>query len=204
MAQLLINRHTPRLTLRPFEPEDLDELASLYERADVTRYLYWEPRDRQASLAALERNIHRPVEIIDSNVLPVCVVLSETSRVIGDFMLRWERNEHLQGEMGGSLHPDYHGRGLAVEVYTELMEIGFLQYSLHRIVGRCDGRNSASIRSLEKAGLHQEAHLVENEFVKGEWTDEVVLAIRREQWEQRVGPELTLGVHEERPLRVQP
>ncbi len=87
--------------------------------------------------------------------------------------------------MGGSLNPEYHGRGIAAEVYRELLQIGFVQYSLHRIVGRCDVRNAASIRSLEKAGLHQEAHLVENEFVKGEWTDEVVMAIRREQWEQR-------------------
>jgi RimJ/RimL family protein N-acetyltransferase len=70
-------------------------------------------------------------------------------------------------------------------VYHELLEIGFENYQLHRIIGRSDGRNAASIRSLEKAGLHQEAHLVENEFVKGEWTDEVVLAIRREQWERR-------------------
>jgi RimJ/RimL family protein N-acetyltransferase len=187
MAQLLINRHTARLTLRPFELNDLDDLASLYGRKDVTRFLYWEPRDRKESLAALERSIHRPVEIIDVNVLPVAVVLTATNRVIGDFMLRWTTNEHLQGEMGGSLHPDYHGRGLAVEIYEELMDIGFVQYSLHRIVGRCDGRNAASIRSLEKAGLHVEAHLVENEFVKGERTDEVILAIRRDQWEHRDG-----------------
>jgi RimJ/RimL family protein N-acetyltransferase len=187
MAQLLVKRHTARLTLRPFELDDLDDLASLYALEDVTRYLYWDPRDRKESMGALERNMQRPQEIIDDNVLPVAVVLNATGRVIGDFMLRWTRNEHLQGEFGGSLHPDYHGQGLAVEVYRELLDIGFVQYSLHRIVGRCDGRNAASIRSLEKAGLRLEARLIENEFVKGEWTDEVILAIRREQWEQQNG-----------------
>jgi RimJ/RimL family protein N-acetyltransferase len=200
MAQLLTNRQTERLALRPFELGDLDDVASLYARADVTRYLYWEPRDRAESLAALERSIHRPVEIIDENVLPIAVVFNDTNRVIGDFMLRWTKNEHRQGEMGGSLHPDYHGRGLAVEIYKELMDIGFVQYSLHRIVGRCDGRNTASIRSLEKAGLHVEAHLVENEFVKGEWTDEVVLAIRRDQWERPADPGAASGGHEAPPL----
>jgi RimJ/RimL family protein N-acetyltransferase len=187
MAQLLIDRRTPRLTLRPFKRDDLDDLASFYALEDVTRYLYWDPRDRKESLSALERSMQRPLEIIDDNVLPVAVVLNSTGRVIGDFMLRWTRNEHQQGECGGSLHPDYHGQGFAVEIYRELLEIGFVQYSLHRIVGRCDGRNAASIRSLQKAGLHVEAHLIENEFVKGEWTDEVILAIRREQWEQQSG-----------------
>jgi RimJ/RimL family protein N-acetyltransferase len=181
MAQLLEERQTARLTLRPFRADDVDDLAAMYAREDVTRYLYWEPRDRTATLEALQRSLQRPKEIIDDNVLPVAVVDTSTNHVIGDFVLRWLRNEHLQGEIGGSLHPDFHGQGLAVE----LLDIGFTQFALHRIVGRCDGRNRASIRSLEKSGLRQEAHLVENEFVKGEWTDEVVMAIRRSQWLQR-------------------
>ena len=41
-------------------------------------------------------------------------------------------------------------------------------------------RYAAPIRSLDKTGLHREAHLVENEFVKGEWTDEVLLAFEKE------------------------
>ena len=185
MAQLLVNCRTNRLTLRPFQLGDLDDLATYFGLPEVSRYLYWGPRDRDETREALERSLHRPQEIIDENVLPVAVVLNETNRVVGDFMLRWSANEHRQGEMGGSLNPEYRGRGFAVEVYGELLQLGFVQYSLHRMVGRCDGRNAASIRSLEKAGLHQEAHLVENEFVKGEWTDEVVMAIRRDQWEQQ-------------------
>jgi RimJ/RimL family protein N-acetyltransferase len=182
MAQLLDIVQTERLTLRPFQSDDLDDLAAYFALPEISRYLYWGPRDREETHAALERSLQRPKEIVDENVLPVAVVFKETGRVIGDFMLRWKNDEHRQGEMGGSLNPQYHGRGLAVEIYRELLPIGFTQYSLHRIVGRCDGRNAASIRSLEKAGLHREAHFVENEFVKGEWTDEVVLAIRREQW----------------------
>jgi len=185
MAQLLADRRTARLTLRPFGADDVDDLAPIYANEGVARYLYWEPRDRTATQEALQRHMQRPIEIVDENVLPVAVVLSSSGRVIGDFLLRWLRNEHLQGEIGGSLHPDFHGQGLAVEVYHELLDIGFSQFLLHRIVGRCDGRNGPSIRSLEKAGLHREAHFVENEFVKGEWTDEVVLAIRREQWDLR-------------------
>lgn len=190
MAQLLVHVQTDRLTLRPFQPSDLDDLAAYFGVPEISQYLYWGPRDREQTRAALERSLQRPQEIIDENILPVAVVFTETGRVIGDFMLRWTSNEHLQGEIGGSLNPEYHGRGLAVEVYRELLRIGFVQYSLHRIVGRCDGRNAASIRSLEKAGLHREAHLVENEFVKGEWTDEVIMAIRREQWEHD-GPPMT-------------
>jgi RimJ/RimL family protein N-acetyltransferase len=127
MAQLLARRHTQRLVLRPFEPGDLDDLASLYAQENVARYLYWEPRTRAESRVALERNLQRPRELTDDNVLPVAVVMRQSHHVIGDFILRWDRDEHRQGEIGGSLHPDYHGRNLAAEVYHELLEIGFTQ-----------------------------------------------------------------------------
>ncbi len=182
MAQLNTPRQTSRLTLRQYEASDLDGLTSLYSREDVNRYLYSEPKNKDQMRSVLEAKLNRPREIIDKNVMPVAVVLRDTNRLVGDFMLRWTADQHRQGEIGGSLHPDFQGQGLAVETYAELLEIGFSDFNLHRIFGRCDGRNSASIRALEKVGLQREAHLIENEFVKGEWTDEVVLAIRRNQW----------------------
>jgi RimJ/RimL family protein N-acetyltransferase len=190
VAQLRAPRQTSRLTLRAFDASDLEDLTALYSREDVNRYLYSEPKNKEQVRSVLEAKLARPLETIDKNVMPVAVVLRDTNRLIGDFILRWNDDQHRQGEIGGSLHPDFQGQGLAVETYTELLEIGFSDFNLHRIFGRCDGRNSASIRALEKVGLQREAHFIENEFVKGEWTDEVVLAIRRNQWlARRIVPE---------------
>ncbi len=33
--------------------------------------------------------------------------------------------------------------------------------------------------------MRREAHLVENEFVKGEWVDEVVYAVLADEWWER-------------------
>jgi RimJ/RimL family protein N-acetyltransferase len=169
MVQLAQPLVTSRLELRRFTLDDLDALTSLYEREDVNRYLYFEPRDRAATLELLHGRLARPEATSDDeeNVLFVAVVERESARLVGDFMLRWSNNQHRQGEMGGSLHPDVHGRGYAGEIYRELLTLAFDKYDLHRVIGRCDARNAASIRSLAKAGLHQEARLEENEFVKG-------------------------------------
>ena len=182
MVQLARPVPTPRLTLRRFERDDLDALALIYADESVNRYLYSEPRDRDESFVALERRIDYNDEVAEDNALLVAVELRETSHLIGDFMLHWKEDVHRQGEIGGSLHPDHHGQGYASEIYVALLELAFSSYRLHRVVGRCDARNAASIRSLEKAGLHREAHFIENEFVKGEWTDEVILAIRASEW----------------------
>ena len=182
MAQLAYELHTDRLTLRPFELLDLADVSRIYEHDEVNRYLYWETRSPEESFDALQRHLDRPQEIIEDNVMPVAVVLRDTGHVVGDFLLRWTENVHRQGEIGGSLHPEQQGNGYASEVYRELLTIGFVQFDLHRIVGRCDARNIASVRSLQKVGLREEARLVENEFVKGEWTDEVIMAIRKREW----------------------
>jgi len=171
--------------MRRFELDDLDDLALICANEEVNRYLYTEPRDRTETLETLQSRLAKPEGATGDNILNVAIELRDTKRVIGDFMLRWVDNEHRQGEMGGSLHPDYQRLGVASEVYEELLVLAFTRYGLHRVVGRCDARNAASVRSLEKVGLHQEAHLVENEFVKGEWTDEIVMAIRKGEWERQ-------------------
>ena len=63
--------------------------------------------------------------------------------------------------------------------------MGFQTLGLHRIVARCDARNDASARVMERLGMRREAHLVENEMVKGEWTDELVYALLDREWRAR-------------------
>jgi RimJ/RimL family protein N-acetyltransferase len=182
VVQLLQPIVTSRLVLRSFERDDLDDLAVIFRDESVNRYLYSVSRTREETLEVLEKRIALDDATQIENVLHVAVALRDSPRVIGDFMLRWHDDEHHQGEMGGSLNPEFHGLGYAPEIYEALLELAFTRYDLHRVVGRCDGRNARSVRSLEKAGLRQEAHFVENEFVKGEWTDEIVLAILRRDW----------------------
>jgi RimJ/RimL family protein N-acetyltransferase len=47
-----------------------------------------------------------------------------------------------------------------------ILRLGVEGLGLHRVVAL-----------LERLGMRREAHLVENEFVKGEWTDEVIYAV---------------------------
>ena len=53
---------------------------------------------------------------------------------------------------------------------------------LHRVIGRTEARNVGSARTLEKLGMRREAHLVENEWVRGEWQSELVYAILDREW----------------------
>ncbi len=180
MARLDPPRETARLRLRPFAEDDLAPLAELLADPTVNRYLYTGPRSLEETRDLLTQRLARSSDDAEPR-MNVAVTLREGDVLVGDFALWWD-TEHRQGEFGGSLLPAHQGHGYATEVYGALLEVAFDELDLHRVEGRCDARNVASIRSLERAGLVREAHFVENEFVKGEWTSEVVLALRAETW----------------------
>ena len=108
-------------------------------------------------------------------------------------MLHFLSAEHELGEIGFIVHPDHQGHGYATESMRPLMRIAFEDVGLHRVIGRVEARNIASARVLEKLGLRREAHLVENEYVKGEWQSELVYAMLDREWRAAERDPLTPG-----------
>lgn len=174
---------TDRLVLRPFHDGDLDAFHAILSRPDVVRYLYWEPRSRDQAEEMLGRRKAQTGIDKEGDGLHLAADLRETGELIGHFSLFYRSEEHRQGEIGFVLHPDHHGQGFATEGARLMLALGFEELSLHRIIGRCDARNSASSRVMERLGMRREAHLIENEFIKGEWTDEVVYAMLDREWQ---------------------
>ena len=173
---------TERLLLRPLTTGDVDDLYAYYSRPEVTRYLYWGPSSRAEMAQWLAQRADRPALLAEGDVLSLAMVLLETGTMVGNVILKWLSAQHMQGETGFVLHPDHHGRGLAGEAARVMLRLGFEELHLHRIVGSCDARNKASARVMEKLGMRREAHLRENEFVKGEWTDEYLYAMLATEW----------------------
>ena len=176
---------TERLLLRPYTDADLDDLCAIRSRPDVLRYLYEEVQTREEVAAALERRKRRGVLSEEGAGLVLAVERKAVPGVIGDVSLFWASREHRQGEIGYIFHPDHQGKGYATEATRVMLRLGFEDLGLHRIAARCDARNDASWRLMERLGMRREAHLRENEFVKGEWTGELIYAVLAREW--RVG-----------------
>jgi RimJ/RimL family protein N-acetyltransferase len=178
---------TERLLLRPFTPADLDALHAVQSLPEVTRYLYWGPRDREQVREALEAKTGQTALLDEGQALSLAVEVAATGELAGDALLFWHSRVHRSGEIGYVFHPDHHGRGYATEAARALLALAFDGLDLHRVTARLDGRNTASARVLERLGMRREAHLVENEWVKDEWTDELVYAILQRDWRQTTG-----------------
>jgi RimJ/RimL family protein N-acetyltransferase len=173
---------TTRLLLRPYTERDIDDLFDYRTRPDVTRYVYWEPRNRDEVAEGLARRTRLRSLKREGDELVLAVELRKSGTVIGDVSLQWVSAAHSQAEIGFVFHPDHHGRGYATEAAHAMLRLGFEQVGFHRIEGRCDARNTASARLMERLGMRREAHLVENEWFKGEWGSELVYAILDREW----------------------
>lgn len=173
---------TDRLLLRPFEDADLNDIFEYHSLPEVVRYMYWEVRDLEQTREALEKKKTLTSLNAEGDALCLAVELKESHKVIGEVILFWRSQAHQQGEVGYVFHPGFGGKGYATEAARVMLTIGFKQIGFHRIYARCDPRNVPSWRLMERLGMRREAHLVHNEFFKGEWGDEFYYALLRDEW----------------------
>jgi RimJ/RimL family protein N-acetyltransferase len=172
---------TSRLRLRPFAPGDVAAYHAVRARAEVHRWLYSEPPTEAEAREAIERRIARAPE----TGVALVAELAATGAFAGDVTLTLGAPEHRQAELGFLFDPEHQGRGYATEAAAAVVALAFDVYDLHRVYGRLEARNLASARVLEKLGMRREAHLVENEWVKGEWQSELVYALLAREWRER-------------------
>jgi RimJ/RimL family protein N-acetyltransferase len=171
---------TKRLLLRPMLAGDAEAIYAYLSREDVCRYLLHPPRtfgEVEDRIAASQTELTEA-----GQAMLLAAVERDTGTLVGDVVLFWRNAEHRGGEVGYVFSPEYGGRGYATEASAALLRLGFDELGLHRIEGRIDARNTASARVLERLGMRREAHFVQNEFIKGEWTDEVVYAVLAAEW----------------------
>lgn len=177
---------TARLTLRPFTPDDFDDLYAYQSRPDVARYLHWEPRDHAQVRQALEDQCRETSLDAEGDWLTFAVEWREVGQVVGEVGLKWLSREYRQGEAGFVFNPDFQGQGLATEAAAAMLELGFSNLGWHRIIGSCEARNQPSVRLMERIGMRREAHFVHNQIVKGQWADELIFAILDHEWTARL------------------
>ncbi len=94
-----------------------------------------------------------------------------------------EPREGMQ-EIGYNIIPSERGKDHCTEAVKIIVDYLFLSQRIVRIQAHTDVRNSASQRVLEKAGFTKEALVRSHIFMRGQWRDEFLYSIIREEWKE--------------------
>jgi RimJ/RimL family protein N-acetyltransferase len=87
-------------------------------------------------------------------------------------------------EIGYILVPSERGKGFCSEAVQIILDYLFLSKEIVRIQAHTDVRNVASQRVLEKTGFNKEGIVRKNTFARGEWRDDFLYSILREEWKE--------------------
>jgi RimJ/RimL family protein N-acetyltransferase len=90
----------------------------------------------------------------------------------------------LGAEIGYILTPNERGKGYCTEAVKMMVDYLFLSRNIVRIQALTDVKNVGSQRVLEKAGFSKEGILRKLSFTRGEWRDNTVYSILREEWKE--------------------
>ena len=179
---LALPLRTDRLVLRPFTTEDRDPLYAFHSDPEAVRYVPYPPRTQEQVAEVLRRKAVNTELRREGDLLELAVLRADDQTLIGDVLLALRSVEHQTLEVGYIFAPAAGGQGYATEAVRALVDLAFSTVGARRVIARVDDRNRRSAALLERLGFRLEAHLVENEWFKGELSSELDYAVLSREW----------------------
>jgi RimJ/RimL family protein N-acetyltransferase len=141
---------TQRLSLREFEAEDLDALATILSDPETMRY-YPAQFDRADVADWIQRNRTRYAN--DGYGL-WAMILNSTGELVGDCGLVRQNIDGVDEiEIGYHVRRDLWGQGFASEAAQACRDYGFSTFGVDRLISLIRPENLASRRVAEKNGM---------------------------------------------------
>ena len=175
-----------RLVLRQFITTDVAAFAAYRADPLVAQYQGWDTYSLAEAATFIEQQQTQQPGV-PGQWCQIALMLRATGALIGDCGLLVHAADARQATVGITLARAYHGQGYATEALTTLVDALFRQAQLHRVVADTDPRNRPSWTLLERLGMRREGHLLQSVWFKGQWADEYLYAILREEWLARQG-----------------
>ncbi len=174
-----VTRRGQRLELRELTPGDVDAVHAIYGSEAATEHLSFEPRTHDEVRGIVERSIASASTTPRTEyALAACA----EGELVGFVRLAMDPHQQRAATMGFALRPDTWGRGYGLECVQLILGLGFEELDLHRIWGARSPRNSASARTMQRAGMVEEGRIREHVLKSGMWRDSVVHAVLEREW----------------------
>ena len=175
---------TTRLTLRPPQHDDADDLFAIHSDPAVMRYFSEPPwTDHARAVLKIEQDAGA---FAREEFFRFAIILNETQRQIGNCTLFSEHRQNRRAEIGYALHSAHWGQGYMHEALAALLAFAFEERGLNRLEADIDPLNIGSANALLRLGFKQEGYLPERWIVGGQVSDSALYGLLRREWQARL------------------
>ena len=172
---------TERLLVRNFIPDDWKDLQEYISRNEVMNF--------ERLWNSSNEGCRKTAEQFSKGDIFWAVEMKKTGKMIGHVYFNQIQPQNFKTWMLGYIfNNDYYGNGYATEACKGLLEYGFRQLFVLRVVAKCSPDNVPSWRLLERLDMRREGHSIKcvtfKETIDGQpiWWDEYLYAILRDEW----------------------
>lgn len=174
-----------RLILRRIEDKDLVSFLAYLQDPLISKYQTWDSYTEERAWEVIDEQRALLPGIPGATFL-FAVELKENASLAGHVVLTVQEKDHLQAEIGFTFGREYHGRGLATEAASCVLNYAFKTLKLHRVTAITDCENVSSVALVGRLGMRREGHYIQNIWFKGKWGDEYLYAILSDEWHRRL------------------
>jgi RimJ/RimL family protein N-acetyltransferase len=172
---VLEGRH---VMLRALRPSDAASLHGLLTAPEVARFVSAPP----ATIEAFERFIVKANRQRSGQYICYAVTLKGNDTAIGMFQIRETEAGFQAAEWGFALGSAFWGTGVFKESAQLILQFVFTTLGVHRLEARAAVRNGRGGRALQKMGAVQEGVLRKSFVCNGQYFDQVLYAILKDDW----------------------
>ncbi|WP_444995180.1 GNAT family N-acetyltransferase [Aliikangiella sp. IMCC44359] len=169
-----------RIYLRPCIPSDFAAMYAYRSDPENSRYICVPDTEERVKQVVTEHCEPWKLEEQRWNGLILCE--KSQSEALGEFVFRVEDWAHQRAEIGYRLSPGSTGKGYCTEAVKLLVGYIFNNIGFHKVVAKCDPRNIASFKVMEKVGMVKEAYFKEHFLIGEDWTDQLDYGVLRSDW----------------------
>lgn len=159
--------------LRRITSEDTNMVVQWRNSKEVKEnFIYRTPLTYESHIQWYERYV------VSGEIDDFIICDNYTNEALGCVYLQKYELEHHRAEDGIFLGTNtVRGRGIGSEALRLLIEYGFEQKKLHKIVARVLASNMVSLRLHEKVGFQREAYFKDEVYIDGKYCDIVMLGM---------------------------
>ncbi len=169
-----------RLVFRKINLEDVEDIFKIYSDPEVAKYDWYNPIDKLEKAISIINGYNEDFD--EKEEITWGVARKSDNKIIGYCCLGDFDDNSRRCEIGYGFIRDEWNNGYGTEAVNTLVKFGFEAMNLNRIEATVTLGNDASIRVLKKCKFTREGIFRQRTFMKGEFVDDVILAIVRKDY----------------------